>query len=142
MAFSNAELAQIRLYLGYSPNRKQYNPRLESALTAISELDDDGATEDRMRLTLTKLETLETKIEELHCTAFVSNAGTDNVEIDSIRAIQFLKQEGRRLINQLCIPLGTKPMRDYFSQSDIDPDINGMSMFPYNEDRRYSPSDW
>lgn len=130
MPFTNTERANLRAYLGFSKQFSDFNSRLEVAMTAVEQLDDGDATMTRIRSVLTKLASLDDKLEELHCTAFVMEAGTDKVKIDSIRAIQMLKMEGRRLIQQLAIPLGCQPQKDYYSPAELNQSWDGMSNIP------------
>ena len=134
-AWTNDEKASLRAYLGFPSLFHDQNPRLENAINSVQQeadggvLQDGGATQERMRTVMTSLASIDAKLEELWCTAFVKEAGIDNVKTDSIRAMQYLKMEGRRLIQQLAIPLGTRPMRDYYSPAEINNDPTGMSTF-------------
>lgn len=130
-AWTETEKANLRAYLGYPSLFHQYEPRLENAITAVQSTADGGAlsssaTQDRMRSVLTQLATLESKITELQCSYSIMEAGTDNVRLDAGRALFLLRMEGRRLIGQLSIPLGTRPIRDYFTGVDIRSDADGQ----------------
>lgn len=130
MNFTETERANLRAYLGFSKLFTDFNSRLEVAMNVIEQLDDDDATITRIRSVLDTLSSLDDKLEELHCTAFVEMAGSDKVKINSIRAIQMLKMEGRRYIQQLAIALGCQPMKDYYSPAPLNESWDGMSNLP------------
>lgn len=130
-AWTEAEKANLRAYLGFPSLFANYEPRLENAITAVQSTADGGAlsssaTQDRMRSVLTQLATLESKMTELQCSYSIMEAGTDNVKLDAGRALFLLRMEGRRLIGQLSISLGTRPIRDYFTGVPIRSDADGQ----------------
>jgi hypothetical protein len=118
--FSEYERVQIRTYMGSGAIYKQLFPKLENAITAIQSLADggsqkDSSTENIVRVNLTKLDTLETKIESLHCQLQIVEAGLDNVTLNATKALYVLKSEGRRYIGTIARILACAPVYDYFS---------------------------
>lgn len=134
-AWTEIEKVNIRAYLGFPALFHQQEPRLENAINSVQATSDGGvlssnATQERMRTVLTQLANIDTLITNQQGLMFVNTAGTDEVKINSIRAIFGLKQEGRRLITQLAIPLGTRPFRDYYSPLPLNDSFGGNSPFP------------
>lgn len=125
-AWSEPEKARLRKYLGYPALFKQLEPKLENAIKSVQAVADGGvlpddSTQVEMRLALTNLAALEVQMNSLYPFAHVNQADEDKVGLDIPRAMAMYRSEGRRLISQLSIPLGTTPVRDYFSPITADP---------------------
>lgn len=136
-AWTEDELAQMRAYMGFPSLFHQREPRLENAMRSVQSTADGGvlsstATQDRMRATLAALASIEAAITATYCTLGVDSAGAENVRINSTRKLFVLKGEGRRLIGQLAIPLGTRPVRGYFDQPEYG-DVNSSNPFTIND---------
>lgn len=132
--WTEAEKASIRAYLGFPNLFHQQEPRLENAINSVQTVSDGGAldndaTQARMRVALAQLDAVDAKLSALQCSYQVLEAGTDKVRLDSIRAAWQLRQDGKRIISQLAIPLGTRPVRDYFSSSETSEYISDSSWF-------------
>ena len=120
MAFVESDRVKIRAYLGAGAVLQQLFPKLENAITAVQSTADggtqtDSSTENYILSIITKLETLETKIEALHCQVQVMEANQKEVVLDAARGLYALKQEGRRYIGILSRTLSCAPLYDYFS---------------------------
>ncbi len=118
--WTEAERAKIRLYLGFPALWHQREPRLENALDTVRAIADggqqpDAATVTLIRAAMIELASIDSHLSNLRCSVAILSAGTDKVTMDAGRGMAILKQEGRRLITQLAIPLGTQPIRDYYT---------------------------
>jgi hypothetical protein len=121
MAFTDPEKAQIRKWLGFPAIFHFRDPRLESAIDAVSAIEDGGATEDEVQALLVKLAAIETKIEAaLDCLGTVQ---VDKIMTDNARAIAVLESRGRKLCGRLSVVLGLNGfvMRDAFSSAELQP---------------------
>lgn len=118
------ERAQIRKYMGYSPLFQDYQSLLESAINAVRARADGGdlpddSTQESIRAVIAKLISIEDKLQGLWCQFQVSEVGSEKLRLNFIQAVSLLKAEGRRLIHQIAIPLGTTPVRDFWSASEL-----------------------
>jgi hypothetical protein len=114
MAFTPAEKASIRVYLGRPKLFQNSNSQLELSIAAVEALSDSGATEALMRAALVNLASIEAQITALYPTLIASSIVGEMKVLPGF-AISFLKAEGTRTINQLCIPLGLDgPYASYF----------------------------
>lgn len=124
MAFVEAEKVQIRRWLGYSAIYTNLDSRLESAIITVQSTADGGSrpdntTELAIKDYLTKLSTVETRLNEL---AIQMHVGTvDEVELDGPRGQLGLRQLGRQYVGHISDALSTKPLRDPFSTPDTGP---------------------
>jgi len=118
MAFTNAQRADIRAYLGYSKLFESANSILENAMTTIDNLQDSGATQARMVNVLTQLNNLDTLI-ATNQNLMLATEVVNEVSFDAIRADAGYRRIGRALISQLCIPLSMRPASDYYSPTAI-----------------------
>ncbi len=120
------EKSDLRAYLGFPAIFLSQIPRLEMAIKATNTIADGGsevsdATQQRMRSVLAQLRIIDCQISQMNQIAFVKAAGTDKTEINPIKAIFLLESRGRKLINQLAIPLGLQNvLRDYYSPMSTD----------------------
>lgn len=134
-AWSDLERANLRAYLGFPALFRQFEPRLENAIRSVQAIVDggvlpDNATQERMRLVLVQLAAVDSKLTDTQTFAEAISVDNNDIKVDYIRANFLLKMEGRRLISQLCIPLGTKPFRDYYAEIDLNTSFGGNSWFP------------
>lgn len=136
--WSEAERALIRRYLGFPALFHQFEPRLENALTAVQANDQPGGvlptddTQTDMRNAMTQLAFIDTQRQTLLPLLFVKSAGSNNAQIIPGVALWDLEDQGRKYINLLSIPLGTIPIRDYYTgEKLVDTDsYGGNSIFP------------
>lgn len=134
-AWSEDEMAAIRAYMGFPSLFHQQEPRLENAIKSVQSISDGGnlpssATQDRMRLALAHLASIDAQILCLYPKLLISEVGDEKVSINAYKAIFVLEGQGRRWITQLAIPLGTRPFRDYFSPLPLNEEFGGGSLFP------------
>jgi hypothetical protein len=118
MAFSAAEKAKIRKWLGYSPIFQGQYPALDAAIIAVQSIADGGTladseTEDLIQGYLTELDQIDTRLEELRDQMEASVV--DEVKADSARAMLAVYKEGRRFVGHIADALGALPARDVFS---------------------------
>lgn len=122
MSFSESDRVQIRKYLCFPNVFVQSDPRLESAITTVQSVADGGGRPDNsaeldLKSTLTKLATIETRLEGLWAPALATKA--DDVSLDVARGQAILYRDGRRLVNALSAAVNTRPLRDYFSAAPM-----------------------
>lgn len=118
MAFSAAEKAKVRKWLGYSPLFRDQYPGIDQAIIAVQSVADGGTladseTEDLIQGYLTELDQIETRLEELRDQMEASSV--DEVKADSARAMLAVYKEGRRFVGHICDALGASPARDVFT---------------------------
>ncbi len=124
MAWTEADRAAIRSYLGFPALFLQADPRLEAAMTAVqSEADrgvrPDGSTETQIRGWLVQLAKVESRLEELWDEAEALKV--DELGVDPMRAMALLRAEGRRVVGRIARALGTAPRHDVFSGAEPNP---------------------
>lgn len=119
MAFTSDQRASIRKYMGMSRLFKNSNPILESAMDAIDQLNDGGATAAQMVTTLTQLASIETQISVAQQLTLASEV-TGEIKIDAGRQLAILRKEGQALINGISIPLSMRPFQKYFYPQSVD----------------------
>lgn len=134
-AWTEDEKANLRAYLGFPSLFHQQEPRLENAINSVQAIADGGAlssnsTQERMRTVLTQLAFIDCRLNKTDTYLHALSVDNNNIKVDFIRANFVLKQEGRRLITQLAIPLGTRPFRDYYSPLPLNDEFGGNSPFP------------
>lgn len=113
MAFTAAEKARIRRYLGFSQGFHDVDTRLEGQLTTLPETYPEA--EDQVREILGKLAKIDAKLQ---------TAALGNLNVTELGDIKFLGPDqltaledwGRRLINQLAITfnIDMSDQPDYF----------------------------
>ena len=116
------ERAQIRLYMGMPKLFSQSNSVLESAMNAIDGLvaQDGGATQARMITALQQLDVLNAKL-VANANLMLATDISNEIKFDAIRNAAGIKQEGRRLIAQIAIPLSMNPAVDFFAAPSLNP---------------------
>jgi hypothetical protein len=134
VAWTEADRATLRHYLGFSGIFLQADPRLETALTSVLARTDggtrpDNSTELQIRSWLTQLVHVETRLEELWDEAEALKL--DSLGVDSYRAVVLMRSEGRRVVGNIARALATAPRHDVFSEPEPNP--HG-SPFPDIED--------
>ena len=114
MAFSEAEKASIRAYMGSTSRYVDDDSRLEAAMTALG---DGGATEDLIRDTyLVRLAAIDAKLVEYE--TYMIAGQVDEVDIDAARSSMALRGIGRMWAKRLANALGFERVRtDCFSTS-------------------------
>lgn len=140
-AWTDAERAQIREYIGYSAQFHQFDPTVENAITAVQAVADGGVlatsdTQTLIRSYMSQLASIDSQITNLLPLAFVNDAGDEKVNVKPMHAVRFLEQQGRKLITRLCIPLGLEgPRKDYYSSLPINTSPNPFSSYlgPYTD---------
>jgi hypothetical protein len=130
MAWSEADRATLRHYLGFPALFHQAEPRLENAIRSVqSEADGgtrpDNSTEMQIRGWLAQLARVEARLEEVWDEAEALKV--DELGIDPARALALLRSEGRRVVGNLARALGTVPRHDVFSC----PDFNAHGTFEF-----------
>lgn len=135
-SWTETELADIRAFIGSPALFHQFEPRFENAIRSVQAIADGGvlpsnATQERMRNVLTQLAFIDCKLTNTQTYAQAMSVDANSIKVDFIRANFMLKIEGRRLITQLCIPLGLNgPFRDYYSGLPLNNTFGGNSPFP------------
>jgi hypothetical protein len=130
-AWSESERADLRAYIGSSSLFRQFEPRWENAITSVQSVADGGSlptsdTQTRMRTVLTQLKYIDSKLIDTQTWAQALEVDKGDIKVDYIRANFLLKMEGRRLITQLCTPLGLKgPFKDYYSGLSVEENYSG-----------------
>tara|TARA_B100001123_G_scaffold393807_1_gene474067 strand:- start:2475 stop:2870 length:396 start_codon:yes stop_codon:yes gene_type:complete len=117
VAFTESDRVKIREYLGTSRLFEDYDPRVESAITAIQSTADGGAAPDdsselRIREYLASLEAIEVQLTSLQNKYLAVTA--DEVRVDCQRAMAALRSEGRRWVGRLSDILDCTPRHDAF----------------------------
>lgn len=107
MALTDGQKAQIRLYLGFSDVNRSLSPALEGAMLAVS-----SDAEDQITDILTRLDSLQTTLEGAW--TFQSVIRAEEVTLSGFNGLVALRSEGKRLVNQLAIILGVKPINTPF----------------------------
>jgi hypothetical protein len=125
MAWSEADRATLRHYLGFAAIFRQADPRLEFALTSVQSRADggtqaDNSTELLIRGWLAKLATVEGRLEELWDEAEALKV--EDLGVDPYRGMAMLRSEGRRLVSAIARSLSTRPRHDVFSAAEPNPD--------------------
>jgi hypothetical protein len=120
MSFTESDRVKIRKYMGAGSVFKQLFPKLENAITAVQSTTDggsqtDNSTELSILSIITKLETIETKIEGLYCQVQVVEVNKKEVVLNTAQGLYLLRSEGRRMIGVLSRTLACAPLYDYFS---------------------------
>lgn len=120
MAFSESDKVEIRKYMGAGSLYKQLFPKLENAIIAVQSVADggsqvDSSTENSIKSYLTKLATIELKLEALQCQVQVVEAGADEIKLNVAQGVSLLRSEGRRMIAAISRTLACAPTYDFFS---------------------------
>jgi hypothetical protein len=120
MAYTEANRVQIRKYLGAGSVYLQLFPKLENAITATQSIADggvrpDNSTETEVLSYVTKLQTIEVRLEELQIQMAVTQAGKDEVTLNNAQGVSLLRKEGRRMVGVISRMLACAPVFDFFS---------------------------
>lgn len=123
-AWTEAERANIRHYLGFSAIFLQADPRLETAMTSVLAVADggtrpDSSTQTQIQGWLTKLATVDQRLEDLWIQAQAT--GVDEVKVNPAVGMSLLRKEGRRLVNNISRALSTTPRADIYSSAPANP---------------------
>lgn len=124
-AWTEAEKANLRHYLGFSALFLQADPRLENAIASVLAVADggtrpDSATQVQIQGWLTKLSTVDQRLEDLWIQAQAQ--GVDEVKVSPAVGMSLLRKEGRRLVNNVARALATRPRADIYSSASPNPD--------------------
>ncbi len=133
MAWTEADRAKLRHYLGFAAIFLQADPRLENAITSVQSVADggtraDNSTETQIRGWIADLESVEVKLKALWDKAMLTEAVGD-VKLDALRGRAMLLAEGRRLVTNLATALSTSPRRDIFSATEPRPQGDAFGAF-------------
>jgi hypothetical protein len=111
MAFTGAEKAAIRQYLGVSELFRDVDSRLEGQFDTVGTIRPDA--EARVRALLTRLAAIDTRIEVI-LDGGVDIVKADDAEFDPEKAIALLQNTGRSYIAQVAIVFEYEVTRDYY----------------------------
>jgi hypothetical protein len=114
MAFTPEERAKIRKWLCGASVFRDFDTRLESAITAVEGLGDSGATELMVRGYLTDLDDIETQLKNLRGECLATTQ-VNKIQRDGARALLVIRSEGRRIVGYLARTLSYPPAGDPFS---------------------------
>jgi hypothetical protein len=120
-AFTTAQRAQIRLYVGAAAIFHQYVPIFENAITAIQAQADGGAlpTDDDQQVVLScmaQIAAIDGYIQTALMYTQVDSVDGGDATVDYMRQVFLYKQQGRRLIAQICSRLSMSgPVVDYYT---------------------------
>jgi hypothetical protein len=125
LAWTEADKAQLRHYLGFAALFLQADSRLEVAITSVQSLGDNGtrpdnSTELQIRGWLASLARVEQRLAELWEVA--EGLKVDELGVDPFRGMALLRSEGRRLVGSIARALSTAPRHDVFSAAEPNPD--------------------
>ncbi len=117
MAFTGAEKARLRRYLGYSQNFQDLNPRLEDQMLTLG-ADVDAAAD--LRAIDAKLIAIDAKLQSfaLQGLEFASLNRGEVVYADTRKSLDALQDVGRSLIQQIAITFRLEAKRDYYGASE------------------------
>lgn len=122
MAWAEADRVQIRMYLGYSDQFLQADPRLESAITNSQSLSDGGtrpnpspsAAETQARAIIVLLQGIDTSLNNLANYAGAVAADGDVTKVDAARETARLQGLGRMYVHRLARIFDTLPITDIY----------------------------
>lgn len=122
MAFTDTEKHKIRLYMGMPRLFAQANSILENCIRAIEGLSaiDGGAAEADISASLVLLDNINNLL-TANTNLMLATEVVGEVKFDAGRQAMLLRSEGRKLINRISIPLGMRPVRDFFSNVQLAP---------------------
>ncbi len=111
MAFTEANRAAYRKYMGFTSLYLRAYPRYEVAIDLLQSTADgggmvDNSTELLIKSALTELEDLEAKLKDLRIQAHVTKAGSDDIEINPAKGVFLLRSEARRQVRYLANAIG------------------------------------
>jgi hypothetical protein len=136
MAWTEADRATIRAYLGFPALFLQADPRLEAAMTSVLAVTDHGtrpddSTEKQIRGWLGQLAKIESRLQDLWDEAEALKV--DELGVDPMRAMALLRAEGRRIVGRIARALGTAPRHDVFSGAEPSPHGSPYADIDYGE---------
>lgn len=111
MGLSDAQRAQVRLYLGWPARFLQTDSALELAMRA---LDTTPESEALVTSLLASLADIDTKLEAAHARLKAAKVGS--IELNGAELVQ-LRGEGRRFAGRLAALLGVELRVDVFSNN-------------------------
>ena len=118
-AFTPAQRAQIRTYLGWTARFAQTDTRLEWAMNAV-DADSDTSNHDNVVALLTLIQTMdETTIPGSYLNLKANEVGSIKISGAGMKGeeIAVLRSEGRRLVGKLAVIFGVEVRHDIFSGS-------------------------
>jgi len=110
MAFTDAQKAKIRRYLGYPDVFRYANTRLESAIEVIG---GRAEVQTLVEADLTALDAIDAKLSS----AASSQGGikrVDDIEFYQGQVVSQIQSDGRRIVGRLSITFGVPIEGDYF----------------------------
>lgn len=123
MAWTEADRVQVRMFLGYSDQFLQADPRLENALTNVQCISDGGtrpnpspsAAEAQARAILTNLQSIDTFMLNLGQFAGATSVDAGDAKVDAAREDARLRALGRMYVHRLARVFDTLPISDIYS---------------------------
>jgi hypothetical protein len=131
---TEAEKADIRLFLGYQARFHQLDSALEFAMHAVDEVSNLAAYNQITRALahadgpgiLALIKDVDTKIRAQDPQSTVEKVGS--IELDAARGMGVLRSKGRAYVGRLATILGVPVRRDYFSGSGGGPYLGVAGM--------------
>jgi len=123
MAWIEADRVQVRMWLGYSDQFLQADPRLENALTNIQCISDGGtrpnpspsAAETQARVILANLTSIDAAMMNLQQFAGATKVDGGDATVDAAREDARLRALGRMWVHRLARMFDTLPISDIYS---------------------------
>ena len=124
MAWTEADRAVLRHYMGFAAIFLQADPRLELAITSVQAKADggtrpDNSTELQIRGWLAGLARIEQRLADLW--EIAEGLKVESLGVDPYRGMALLRAEGRRLVGSIARALSTAPRHDVFSAAQPNP---------------------
>lgn len=113
MPLSSTERANIRMYLGWSARFHQTDTRLEQAMNAVDNLDDELT---QLRAHMTEIQAIETRISSMRADSFRAREVGDIV-LDAATEYALNCETGNRRCAAMAAILGVEVRRQYFSSA-------------------------
>lgn len=113
MSFTPQERHQIRLYLGWSEQFRDYDTRLETQMDQLGgQVDQSAAT--TVRTLLAALSSVDTLITNALGNLTLKKA--EGVEFAGMGEIEGYRNHGRNLVRRVAIIFDVEPKRDYYGE--------------------------
>jgi len=122
---TEADRVQFRMFLGYSDQFLQADPRLENAMTNVQCISDGGtrpnpspsAAEAQAKAIITKLQNLDTSLDNLQQFAGATSVDAGDASVDAAREDARLRALGRMYVHRLARIFDTLPISDIYSMA-------------------------
>jgi hypothetical protein len=124
VAWTEADHAEIRHYLGFAALFLQADSRLETAIGSVQSKADGGTREDnstelQIRRWIAGLARIEQRLADIWEVA--EGEKVEELGVDPYRGMALLRAEGRRLVGNIARVLSTSPRHDVFSAAEPNP---------------------